>query len=149
GYMQHVLFDANREVVTNASTCSSGVTADPHRIMNVHNSKLDSSYSSTLVLFNVGGIGNSMNFAVRDPASGSIVARFFGGNVPFTQTSPSYSYPMGQVTLNAPVMESYLYAPTDYTKRITLTPTSVHFNLTDEFSISFPGNIYKVYYQHL
>lgn len=149
GYLQHVLFDAGRQVLTNATTCDSGVMADPLRIANVHTSILAANYPSTLILYNIGGISGGMNFTVKNNVTGATLGRYYAGVLKdergyFLFTSPnSQIFMANAATLETAYFEQpYSPAPTPF------TPPSGHIDLIDEGAISFPGSVFKLYYQH-
>jgi hypothetical protein len=149
GYLQHVLFDAGREVFTNASTCDAGVMADPLRIANVHTSLLANAYPSTLILYNIGGISAGMNFTLKDTVNGTSYGRFYAGVLRSESGAFLFAYPNAQVLLaNAATIETVFYPQSSPLTQTTFLPQSMHINLIDEGAIAFPGFVFKLFYQH-
>ena len=79
GYFQHVVRRPAQNTVTNASTCSAGVTADPRRLSGV-NSSLLSAFPSSVVINNTGAAAAMVTLRVYDASNGSHLG---------TYTSPS------------------------------------------------------------
>lgn len=149
GYLQHVLFDAGRQALTNASTCDTGVMADPLRIANVHTSLLANAYPSTLILYNIGGISGGMNFTLRNPGTGTDLGRYYAGVLKDDRGYFYFTSPSAQIFMsNAATLET-AYFEKPYSPAPTIfKPESGHVNLIDEGAISFPGTVFKLFYQH-
>lgn len=151
GYMQHVLFDAGTEAITNASTCDVGTATASHRLMNVHSSKLESGYPSTIVMFNHGLSTIGMNLTVRDAPTGTDIGRFYSSNLPIQYPVNFMAYPNIQLNFSESALEAVSVLPTGPSVRGPLNPPSHHLNLTDEggLSSSADGGIVRYFYQHL
>lgn len=149
GYLQHVLFDAGREVITNASTCDTGVMADPLRIGNVHTSVIADTYPSTLILYNIGGISGGMNFTLKDSITGANQGRYYAGVLKDEKGYFLFTTPNAQIYLaNAATLETAYFPQPSSPAPITFKPQSGHIDLIDEGAIAFPGPVFKLYYQH-
>jgi len=154
GYMQHVIFDAQREALMNASTCSMGTTISPYRLMNVHSSHLAAAYPSTVILYNTGISTAVMGLAMRNALDGDLIGRFYSSNITPTSTSPTITYPNGQIILNVSTMETAVITPTNPTVRTNISPPpTVHFNFADEQMLinsqAINSNVFRHYYQHI
>lgn len=71
GYAQHVLYRPSDGTLTNLSTCSSGVTANPTQLINVHTSTLDYGFPSTVVINNTGSSTATASLGVYDSLTGA------------------------------------------------------------------------------
>ena len=150
GYMQHVLFDAGVESITNASTCDTGVMSDPYRMMNVHSSLFDFGYPSTAYLYNIGLTNVSMGLQLRDSSDGRSVGWFFSGRLP-PPTKVS-TLPSQLMVINEALMETVIAPQLGSSAVVNIAPpSSYQFNMTDETAIINAANnpISKYIYQHL
>ena len=76
--MQHVLFRPSDGVLTNLSTCNSGVTAPSARLVNVHSSRLGTNgYPSTVVIHNTGTAAATATLAVTDARDGMTIGSIY------------------------------------------------------------------------
>ncbi len=75
GYVQHVAFDANANILTNVTTCAAGLSADARTTMNVHTSKLPQ-YPSLLQVTNTGTASAIPAFTVRDAQNSQLMGTY-------------------------------------------------------------------------
>lgn len=73
GTFQHVLYRPGEGTLTNLSTCSAGITADPTTLSAVHSSRLSSGYASAVVITNTGTTAASPTLGIYDARDGSKV----------------------------------------------------------------------------
>ena len=151
GYLQHVLFDGGVEVLTNASTCDTGTTADAHRLMNVHSSWLESGYPSTVFFFNFSISTTSMNYLLRDAPTGTELGRFSSGFLPVVSGVANTAVPNLQIVVSEAAMETVVYSTNNPSVRGALSPPSHHLNLDDQATIVFNADskFTKYFSQHL
>ena len=151
GYLQHVLFDGGVEVLTNASTCDTGTTVDAHRLMNVHSSRLESGYPSTLVFFNFSISTTTMSYALRDAPTGTELGSFSSGFLPVVSGVANTAVPNLQIVVSEAAMETAVYPSNNPSLRGALTPPSHHLNLNDQANIAFNADskFTKYFSQHL
>lgn len=152
GYLQHVLFDGNAEVLTDASTCDIGTTVNSHRLMNVHSSRLETGYPSTIVFFNFSISTTGLNVTLRDAPTGTDLGRFSSSLLPFVHGGQAnIAVPNLQLVANESTIEANIYAPNNLAARGPLSPPSNFLNLVDEGAVynSADSNFFKYFYQHL
>ena len=89
GYFQHVVHRPARNTLTNLSTCSAGVTADPRRLSGV-NSSLLAAFPSSVVINNTGAAAAMVTLRVYDASNGShlgtYTSPFIAANAQFRAT---------------------------------------------------------------
>ncbi|MBL8643133.1 MAG: hypothetical protein JNK21_04300 [Rhodospirillaceae bacterium] len=150
GFLQHVIYDAGLEILTNASTCDTGTTASPHRLMNVHTSRLDAGYPSTIILNNIGATAAGMGLTMRDASDGVIAGRFYSSSLP--PAAGTVPVPNTQIVLNEAIMETLVQPVSNPSVRVNISPVAAyHFNMIDENAAanSSDSPISRYYYQHL
>ena len=77
GTFQHVLYRPSDGVLTNLSTCDSGITAAASRVVNVHSSRLAANgFPSTVVIYNTGTAAAIANVAVNDARDGTSLGTY-------------------------------------------------------------------------
>lgn len=70
GYLQHVLYRPADGTLTNLSTCDSGVTSAPTRLMAVHTPLLEAGFPSTVVVNNIGGSASAVTLGIYNADTG-------------------------------------------------------------------------------
>jgi CubicO group peptidase (beta-lactamase class C family) len=124
GFVQHVAWRPDIGAFTNVSTCDTGVTANPRRLINVHTSILDADYPSTVVVSNLGASPSKMTLGIYDSNSGTKLGVYETADIP----------PSGQVNLSIQTIESGANIPT--------APNRFHYNIESE-------TVFLGYLQHL
>lgn len=124
GTFQHVLYRPADGTLTNLSTCSAGITADPALLSAVHSSLLAVGYASAVVITNTGGAAAAPRLGIYDARDGSKV-----GVATFASIAPG-----AQLNLSVQAIEA----------AAVLTPTGglLHYVIRLE-------NGYTGYLQHL
>ncbi|MHB1207239.1 MAG: InlB B-repeat-containing protein, partial [Rhodospirillaceae bacterium] len=69
GYFQHVLWRFTDSTFTNLSTCGTGITIDGTKLANVHSSKFDSTYPSSIVVNNTAQTPTDVLLGLYDAAT--------------------------------------------------------------------------------
>lgn len=82
GYFEHVLYRPLDGTLTNASTCSGGVTSSASQISNVHSWRLATGFPATVVVYNNGSAAASATLGIYDAATGAKLATYFGPSTP-------------------------------------------------------------------
>ncbi len=82
GYFQHVLWNPVRGTLTNLSTCDAGVVTDPIKLNNVHSSKLDNSYPSSVVINNTGTDAQSVTLSIFEASTGNKIGSYVTATIP-------------------------------------------------------------------
>jgi hypothetical protein len=77
GYFQHVLYFPVNGTLTNATTCSGGVTANPQQVSNVHSSRLGAlGFPSSIIVYNTGLTSASVILGIYDAVVGNRLAGY-------------------------------------------------------------------------
>ncbi len=102
GYFQHVIRRPAQNTLTNASTCSAGVTADPRRLSGVHSDRLGSQgFPSSVVIANTGTASAMVTLRVYDARDGAYLGTyttsFIAANAQFRATVATIESDLGIV----------------------------------------------------
>jgi hypothetical protein len=120
GTFQHVLYRPSDGVLTNLSTCDSGITAPANRVVNVHSARLGANgFPSTVVIYNTGTASAAATLTVTDARDGTTL-----GSAYTTSSIPAN----GELVLPVSTIET----------GATVTPTSdqLHYVITAQSSFT-------------
>ncbi len=82
GFLQHVLWRSSNGTLTNLSTCSTAVTADPMKLGGVHSSLLNADYPSQVVINNTGTTAlNGPLLSLYDARNGTKLGTYTAANI--------------------------------------------------------------------
>ncbi|TAK99420.1 MAG: hypothetical protein EPO08_16475 [Rhodospirillaceae bacterium] len=97
--LQHIIWNPVAGELSNVSMCSRGTDTAPTQLNFVHTSTVgEQGYSSSVVITNTGGIGQSVTLVITDGNDGSTIGEYVSPLVPKN----------GQLTVEVPDIEAYL-----------------------------------------
>lgn len=109
GTFQHALWRTADGTLTNLSTCSSGVTAPPKRLTNVHSSLIgDAGYPSSVVIYNTGTTAASAELSVYNSTNATLLGTFISGSI---QPTGQIVVPIVQIEESARIFPSVSAIP--------------------------------------
>lgn len=113
GHVQHVIWNAIGQSISDLSGCAAGLSSDTRTLINVHTSSVPSNYPSYALVQNTGPVAAAPRFIVRDAHNGQDLGTF---------TTSSQIPPLGTALIPIGGIMQFL----GYTPR----PDQDHLNLT-------------------
>jgi Divergent InlB B-repeat domain len=119
GTFQHIVVAAGNGVLTDQSSCDSGIEAVSSRVANVRSSQLGSAgYPSSIVLYNTGPTASAAVLQIFNAGNANLMGSYQTASIP----------PNGQLIVPVATMETTL--------GITTTPDMIHYVVTEKGSFT-------------
>src|SRR5262249_46503051 len=119
---QHVLYNADADTLSNASSCTTGVAGNPGILMNVHSTLLSYVLPATIKLVNADTVRRGIGLQTYDAVTAAPILSYY------YPPAPDGDNPLGKsaITLTIAALEKNLHLtpPTTYDYNIMMVNTS-------------------------